>query len=89
MIRLKPMELLGNISGNYESDPARRSFCFMPKASIFVEDISVTYGAGHTAVRALDKVSLSFRAGELALVMGPSGSGKTTLLFCARMLAHA
>jgi putative ABC transport system ATP-binding protein len=31
-------------------------------------------------VRALDNVSLSFRSGEVALVMGPSGSGKTTLL---------
>ena len=52
----------------------------MHKAAITAEEISVTYGAGHTAVRALDKVNLRFRAGEMALVMGPSGSGKTTLL---------
>jgi len=50
------------------------------EATITAEEISVTYGAGHTAVRALDKVNLRFRAGEMALVMGPSGSGKTTLL---------
>jgi putative ABC transport system ATP-binding protein len=50
------------------------------KACITAQEISVTYGAGHTAVRALDNVSLSFRAGEMAMVMGPSGSGKTTLL---------
>jgi putative ABC transport system ATP-binding protein len=50
------------------------------KPAIHAEEISVTYGAGNTAVRALDKVNLSFRAGEMALVMGPSGSGKTTLL---------
>jgi putative ABC transport system ATP-binding protein len=49
-------------------------------AAITAEKVSVTYGAGHTAVHALDGVSLSFRAGEMALVMGPSGSGKTTLL---------
>jgi putative ABC transport system ATP-binding protein len=48
--------------------------------AIAAENVSVTYGAGHTAVRALDDVSLHFRAGEMALVMGPSGSGKTTLL---------
>lgn len=52
----------------------------MPNTVLTVEKISVTYGAGHTAVRALDKVDLSFCGGEMALVMGPSGSGKTTLL---------
>lgn len=52
----------------------------MHNAAIAVERISVIYGAGRAAVRALDDVSLSFRAAEMALVMGPSGSGKTTLL---------
>lgn len=52
----------------------------MHNAAITAEQVIVTYGAGHTAVRALDGVSLSFRSGEMALVMGPSGSGKTTLL---------
>jgi putative ABC transport system ATP-binding protein len=48
--------------------------------AIEVQNVSVIYGSGHTAVRALDEVSLCFRSGEMALVMGPSGSGKTTLL---------
>jgi len=48
--------------------------------SLAVESINLTYGEGHAAIRALDDVSLSFRAREMALVMGPSGSGKTTLL---------
>jgi putative ABC transport system ATP-binding protein len=52
----------------------------VPEAAITAEGVSVTYGSGRTAVRALDDVSLSFRAAEMALVMGPSGSGKTTLL---------
>jgi putative ABC transport system ATP-binding protein len=45
-----------------------------------VEEVSVTYGTGRAATRALDRVSLLFSGGELALVMGPSGSGKTSLL---------
>jgi putative ABC transport system ATP-binding protein len=40
------------------------------------------YGAGETAVRALDDVSIDFEAGRLTAIMGPSGSGKSTLLHC-------
>jgi putative ABC transport system ATP-binding protein len=47
-----------------------------------VQTVGLTkvYGAGHTAVRAVDDVQLDVREGELVLIMGPSGSGKTTLL---------
>lgn len=47
---------------------------------VTVEDVSKTFGCGHTAVTAVDHVSLSVDAGDIVLVMGPSGSGKTTLL---------
>jgi putative ABC transport system ATP-binding protein len=40
------------------------------------------YGAGDTAVRALDDVTVSFPRGELTAIMGPSGSGKSTLMYC-------
>jgi putative ABC transport system ATP-binding protein len=40
------------------------------------------HGAGETAVRALDDVTVELPAGRFTAVMGPSGSGKTTLLQC-------
>jgi putative ABC transport system ATP-binding protein len=40
------------------------------------------YGAGATAVRALDAISADFAGGAFTAIMGPSGSGKSTLLHC-------
>lgn len=48
-----------------------------------VTDAVKVHGAGDTAVRALDGVTLGFPAGRFTAIMGPSGSGKSTLLHCA------
>jgi putative ABC transport system ATP-binding protein len=40
------------------------------------------YGAGATAVVALDDVTVDLPAGRFTAVMGPSGSGKSTLMHC-------
>jgi putative ABC transport system ATP-binding protein len=45
-------------------------------------DLTKTYGAGHTAVRALDGIRVAFERGRFTAVMGPSGSGKSTLMHC-------
>ena len=45
-------------------------------------EASKVYGAGDTAVRALDGVSVDIPAGRFTAVMGPSGSGKSTLMHC-------
>ena len=52
----------------------------MANPLIVLRDISRSYGAGETEVRALDRVSLSINAGEFVAIMGPSGSGKSTAM---------
>jgi ABC-type lipoprotein export system ATPase subunit len=43
-------------------------------------DITVAYGTGEAAVRALDGVDLDLSEGDSVAILGRSGSGKTTLL---------
>lgn len=45
-----------------------------------VHNLTKTYGAGESAVRALDDVSVGIRRGQFTAIMGPSGSGKSTLM---------
>ena len=49
---------------------------------IEISGVSMTYGSGATAVRAIDRVDLAVQPGEFLSVVGPSGCGKTTLLMC-------
>jgi putative ABC transport system ATP-binding protein len=46
------------------------------------EGATKIYGAGQTAVRALDNVTVGFETGRFTAIMGPSGSGKSTLMHC-------
>jgi putative ABC transport system ATP-binding protein len=51
-----------------------------PAATLYARNLTRRYGAGDTAVQALDDVSLDIADGKLTAVMGPSGSGKSTLM---------
>jgi putative ABC transport system ATP-binding protein len=49
-------------------------------AALETRELTKVYGAGDTAVRALDGVNLAIERAQSIAIMGPSGSGKSTLL---------
>lgn len=52
----------------------------MSEDLIRLKDVVKSYRTGENQVTALQKISLTIRAGEFTSIAGPSGSGKTTLL---------
>lgn len=49
----------------------------MPETILAVSGVSKTYASGH---KALDRVDLEIRKGEIFALLGPNGAGKTTLI---------
>jgi oligopeptide/dipeptide ABC transporter ATP-binding protein len=57
-----------------------------PGVLLDVQGLSVEYGAGRGALRAVDNVDLQLHRGEVLGIVGESGSGKTTLAFAITRL---
>ena len=51
-----------------------------PSALVRLDRVSMAYGRGATAVRAIEEVSLEIAHGEFIAVVGPSGCGKSSLM---------
>jgi len=49
-------------------------------SALEIRDLTVSYGKGSRARRALDGASLGLRPGEIFGLIGPNGAGKTTLI---------
>jgi NitT/TauT family transport system ATP-binding protein len=50
------------------------------KGEIKIDGVSVTFGSGAEAHRAVETTSITVAAGEFVCILGPSGCGKSTLL---------
>lgn len=50
------------------------------KGQIKIKDVSITFGKGAEAHRAVETTSIDIKAGEFVCILGPSGCGKSTLL---------
>ena len=56
--------------------------------AVRIREVSQTYHDGHSAIRALDRVSLDVAQGEFLCLLGASGCGKSTLLNLIAGLYH-
>lgn len=50
------------------------------KGQIEITDVSIVFGSGADAYRAVETTSISVKAGEFVCILGPSGCGKSTLM---------
>jgi putative ABC transport system ATP-binding protein len=76
------MMTVGGVTMTTTTDISKSAGSLQAAPAARIIDGVKIYGAGATAVRALDSISADFAAGAFTAIMGPSGSGKSTLLHC-------
>jgi putative ABC transport system ATP-binding protein len=74
------------VSGKTVYESQGQQYSLQARIAAQAVDVVKVYGSEETEVRALDRVSVDFPAGEFTGVMGSSGSGKSTLLHCLAAL---
>jgi NitT/TauT family transport system ATP-binding protein len=52
----------------------------LPQGLVSLERVSMAYGRGAAAVKAIEEVTLQIAKGEFVAVVGPSGCGKSSLM---------
>jgi NitT/TauT family transport system ATP-binding protein len=63
------MQIVAGVAGAAGVSPA-----------VTIDNVSVRFGVGRSAIQALDGISLEIQSGAFLTMIGPSGSGKSTLL---------
>ena len=58
----------------------------MSEPIIQIQHLNKTFGAGPTAVHALEDINLAIQPGEIFGIIGLSGAGKSTLVRCMNLL---
>jgi NitT/TauT family transport system ATP-binding protein len=56
--------------------------------SIEIQGVTVTFGKGAAAHKAVETTTLTIQPGEFVCILGPSGCGKSTLLNCVAGYVH-
>lgn len=77
---MKPMARIASAEDNVSLEAPVDDSALRPTPVIQLEKVTITYGRGENAVRALSETTLDIAKGDFVALVGPSGCGKSTIL---------